>query len=365
MNPNSDKNRKLMKQYPFIEKILKRNMAPFGAHDDVYERMTLNPSGLPKDDYFEGTIHREIDEQKAHLDDLTIKVEVADGELLFRRPRNTGVSIDTIMGREEDHSWTFAFEGKHKSHVGRVGEHLFIVYKSGDIKRHCWRDIHSKPHDLATYPRYAFWTRTGHTWYTKPKWDEVEYLVWVTVQAWYNENPSDGESSRFGDLVERSAHVTIYREPKQGFQKLDDDSSETDFLRLDMRTLTTAYANDDRNLLIVSGRVDELCQLFMDDVWNNGLLDAFNGIDGRGMSGKLGDADVRVYYIAGRNVVTLEDQISQITFKGDSSDNYLGTHSMDGTLPQLRNLVKTVVRQWDEGPAKRELIRPDENVGIL
>lgn len=36
-----------------------------------------------------------------------------------------------------------------------------------------------------------------------------------------------------------------------------------------------------------------------------------------------------------------------------------------GTLPQIRNLVRTVVRMWREKPEQRAAFKPDKKVSVM
>ena len=99
MLPTAEKNRKLIRQYPFVATVL--------------ETVPMN------------TTH-----------ELSIKVEVADGDLMFRRPDNVG--IDRLNAFDD--SFLFELTGPRKGWIGRKTENMFIVRKSGDVTRFNWNN---------------------------------------------------------------------------------------------------------------------------------------------------------------------------------------------------------------------------------
>jgi hypothetical protein len=94
MNINSNKNKKLIKQFPFIQTILSQDLEPAR-----YE-------------------HRGEDSVVNLLDDLTIRVQRADGDLMFRQAHNVGLG---------DGSFIFNMGGKHQKCVGREAEYIFAI----------------------------------------------------------------------------------------------------------------------------------------------------------------------------------------------------------------------------------------------
>ena len=157
MNPNASKNRQLIKQYPFVSDILSTGMEPYANI---------------------------IDEAK-RVDDLTIRVEKADGDLMFRRANNVGLG---------DSSCIFQFNGNRKNQVMRQGEYLFAIDSKGKIiNRVNWpRNDEEKRKTGEVYGWSALWavrstSPFGKPSYTNPIWDKVEQLVWVTVEVWHTD----------------------------------------------------------------------------------------------------------------------------------------------------------------------------------
>ena len=100
MDPKSKKNQKLMKQYPFVACVLAAPMEPFGVNSGENFRA------------------------RSQVDDLTIKVEKADGDLMYRQAHNIGLG---------DSSFMFQFRGERKGQVMRRGEYIFAIGKGDKI----------------------------------------------------------------------------------------------------------------------------------------------------------------------------------------------------------------------------------------
>ncbi len=90
MHPDSDKNKKLMRQFPFLSELL---------------RLPLEPFGQPG----------------VRIDDLDIRVERADGDLLYRQASNIGLG---------DYGFSFTDTGPRRGLVAR--RHLW--HQDGPLK---------------------------------------------------------------------------------------------------------------------------------------------------------------------------------------------------------------------------------------
>jgi len=340
MKPNSRKNRKLLTQYPFVDVILKRRMVPDAPW----------VSGSYEENMADAT----------HFDNLTIRVEKADGELMFRRADNVG---------QGDYSCIFRTGSKHKGQVMRRGEYLFAVNATSQVvNRVNWPRNDAERKTMGEiYGWTVLWkTRTTDGFYTNPIWNEVKYLVWVTVEAWHKDTGNDdGPESRFGEFVDRSARVTIYREPDEGFEKLQDASNVYEHLRLDSRLMTRGMIDKDRDILMMTGMLGELCITFQDEVYFNGMKDILDRGDLRGASGQFGAVKVLCAEMCGYDRVTLEDNSSYVTFQLSPESKHMYVLGQNGTLPQIRNLVRTVVQMWREKPELRTTFKPDGQVSVI
>lgn len=335
MNPNASKNRDLIKQYPFVSGILSARMEP---HDDKG-----------------GT----------SVNDLTIRVEKADGDLMFRRASNFGLG---------DSSCIFQFKGSRKNQVMRRGEYLFAIDGEGKIvNRVNWprNDEEKRKADGELYGWTALWTgrvtfANNKEGYSNPIWDKVKYLVWVTVEAWHVDTKNDdAPGGRFGEFKDRAVHVTIYGAPDQGFEKLQEESSVYSNLSLDSRLMTRGVIDKDHDIVSIGGMLYEMCITFQDEVYFNGMKDVLDGGKFRGASGQFGSVKVLCAEMCGYDRVMLEDSASYVTFQLRPGSKHMYVLGQQGTLPQIRNLVRTVVRLWNLKPELRAGFKSDKNISVM
>jgi len=334
MRPNASKNQELIKQYPFVSDILSAQMEP---HD--------GKSGTS-------------------VNDLTIHVEKADGDLMFRRADNVGLG---------DSSCIFQFKGNRKDQVMRRGEYLFAIDGKGKIvNRVNWpRNDEEKRKTGEIYGWSVLWTgritfANNKEGYSNPIWNKVKYLVWVTVEAWHADIKNDDvPGGRFGEFKDRLIHITIYGAPDQGFEKLQEESSVYSNLSLDSRLMTCGVIEKDHDIVSIGGMLYEMCITFQDEVYFNGMKDVLDNGDLRGASGQFGTVKVLCAEMCGYDRVMLEDSASYITFQLRPDSKHMYVLGQQGTLPQIRNLVRTVVRMWREKPELRATFKPDKNVSVM
>lgn len=334
MKTDARKNHKLVQQYPFISDILFTDMEPYDGTG--------------------GT----------SVDDLTIRVEKADGDLMFRRADNVGLG---------DSSGIFQFKGNRKDQIMRRGEYLFAINGAGEIvNRVIWpRNDGERIAIGEIYGWSALYAGrnkfpNGELWYTGSIVRQVKYLVWVTVEAWYTDtNNDDVPGGRFGEFIDRSIHITIYREPDQGFESLQEESSVYTNLSLDTHVMTHGVIDRNHEIVRIGGMLYEMCITFQDEVYFNGMKEVLDGGKYRGASGQFGAVKVLCAEMCGYDRVMLEDSASYVTFQLRPCSKHMYVLGQRGTLPQIRNLVRTVVRMWNQKPELRKTFKPDRNVAVL
>ncbi len=332
MNVQSPKNKGLIKQYPFITELMNARLEPFDGND-----------GLT-------------------LTNLTIKVEKADKTLMFRQADNSGLGENSLH---------FFYDGPHKGQVMRQGEYLFAINSEGkSINSVPWprneREANKKDHEI--FSKRIFWkTENEKGWLSDPLWNETKWLVWIKVCSYHKDmgNDDQGPNCRFGAFLERSMQITIYSEPEEGFEKLDHSSHLVENLYLNQRIFTRAIIRKDSEFITIGGRLDELCQFFQDEVYFNGMKELFDQNKFRGMSGEFSSIKVMCFEMCGYQRVTLDTPNSDITFQLRPESNSMYVLSMNGTLPQIRYLVKTVVRVWNQNPESRLLFQSDQNLSVF
>lgn len=335
MNPGSKKNRELIRQYPFIMTgILSSQLEPLGSC---------------------GT----------DVDDLTIRAEKADGDLMFRRANNIGL--------QGDESCVFSLKNGGVDAVGRRGEYILAVDHDGEVIG-ClsWpRNEHERRMlGKEGYARMVFWSDDVTPSFRvamgrKPNFDEVKHLVWVTVETWHVDLHTDNFSDRFGNILKRSVSITIYNEPDEGFEKLYETANVFDNLSLDSRLLMRGVGDNNHDIIAMSGMLGEMCVTFQDEVFFNGMKDVLDNGEWRGASGRFDSVKVLCAEMCGYDRVMLEDPRCWVSFQLRPDAKTMYVLGMSGTIPQVRTLVRTVVRMWRENPEARAAFKPDKEVSVL
>ena len=325
MNINHPKNEKLLKQYPFL-------------------RLAMVPGSAPEISGFLGATY-----DLPHS--LTIKVQRADEELMLRVADNIG-----ITGYP---GFSGSTAPKRQYQVMRRAENIFAFDASGYLRsRLDWT-----PSDKQLYARSVLWgDRTGKLW-SDSLHGVVEYLVWTTDCAWHVRTDNDAEP--FGELLEREMQMTVYKKPECGFMKLHEQANVYEHLYLSSRVLTNAVLDHDFHLNCISGHLGELCNLFQDEVYFNGMKAILDAGDCRGASGHIGGVEVLVGELCGYDRVQLTGPMAWVTFQLRPEAKLMYVLGMGGTLPRIRQIVKTVVKAWREDPAAREQFKSDKNVSVL
>lgn len=234
MNVYSEKNQKLIKQFPFVTDILSEKMEP---NDESGGSATNN---------------------------LTIRVQKADGDLMFRRAENFGLG---------DGSLVIKTSGARKGQIMRQGEYLFAIGGSQNkiINRLKWIKTTGKREDVyggSILTPTQVTINAGNVCHSICH--ITKYLVWVTVIAWHERN-IDSDYSSFGKMIDRFVHLTIYKQPNEGFYELLHSADIFTNLSLDGHTLGRGLIKQDRDFIIMSGMLNEMCFTFQDGAYLAGM----------------------------------------------------------------------------------------------
>ncbi len=294
---DSSSNQSLINQYPFVTTILNTPMEP-----------KLTPSGEYKDT-------------------LIIKVEEADGDLMYRRADNIG-----IYG---DKGFMFSLAENRSGQVKRKGEHLFAIDPRDRVIRHLEWPIYLSPGSSPTFVWSILWKTKKGDWYSDNIADSVRFLVWVTIESWHDR--VQDTDNPFGQLLERNVTLTIYPEPKSGFDELSENSSVEENLYLDREILEHARQRNDDQIYVLRGRIDELCRILQDSLAGTLIPGGIYTY-----STPLGEVKLEADPVS----LSLSDDQNWIMF-GIRENNTLYVFSFKGILPRLRNLIMTVVCQRD------------------
>jgi hypothetical protein len=175
----------------------------------------------------------------------------------------------------------------------------------------------------------------------------------------------DVPGGRLGEFKDRSIHITIYGKPDQGFKKLQEESSVYLNLSLDDQLMARGIRDKNRGIVIIVGMLHEMCITFQDEVYFNGMKDVLDGGEFRGASGQFGTVKVLCAEMCGYDRVMLKDSTSYVSFQLGQGSKHMYVLEQKGTLPQIRNLVRTVVRMWREKPELRAAFKSDNNVSVM
>lgn len=309
----------MRKQFPFLETVLDLPMDPQGGN--------------------EGT----------QIDELTIKVERADGDLLFRTAQNYGT-----LG---ERGVLISVEGPHKGTVSKQGEHLFAFSKDGELIN----TLAQKRTDFGSpiYAEQIFWTLIQDNWRTGPLFGDIAKLVWVTVNAYYEDTGNSDD--RFGKFLERTVSVTIYQPPEEGFLKLEQDSRIEDHLLVTNNVLMQAALHPDKQIAAISARFCELAELFYHSVYTKGMEDALEKAEWKGCSGTFGDVSVKAVWGLHMVGVELSSPNADVEFRISDGSKVMFAGSVYGKLSEIRQLVIDVIIGWQNEEA-REAFGPDTSV---
>ncbi len=115
----------------------------------------------------------------------------------------------------------------------------------------------------------------------------------------------------------------------------------------------------------MGGMLYEMCITFQDEVYFDGMKAVLDDGEFRGASGQFGSVKVLCAEMCGYDRVMLEDANSYVTFQLRPGSKHMYVLGQQGTLPQIRNLVRTVVRMWREKPELRAAFKSDKKVSVI
>ncbi len=121
----------------------------------------------------------------------------------------------------------------------------------------------------------------------------------------------------------------------------------------------------DHDIVSIGGMLYEMCVTFQEEMYFNGMKDVLDNGEFRGASGQFGAVKVLCAEMCGYDRVMLEDNSSYVTFQLRPGSKHMYVLGQQGTLPQIRNLVRTVVRMWREKPEQRAAFKPDKKVSVM
>ncbi|MFH0937272.1 MAG: hypothetical protein V1808_03180 [Candidatus Daviesbacteria bacterium] len=135
-----------------------------------------------------------------------------------------------------------------------------------------------------------------------------------------------------------------------------------------MEALVSNYypAEDKFRILADRNVVDEAVKVFEKEIWWEGGLQKFNkNSSDRGHSLKFGNLTARMYTLAGRVMITMEDNSRNIDLTVITTENnelYMGVQSVNATAREAVELLYEMRRLKANGKLK---FQPDNKVSII
>lgn len=316
----------LLNQYFFLQKILESDLEP----------------RIPK--------------MSEGFHDLSIKVEKIDCKLLFRQAQNAGLG--------QDNSFTVNLETFISSGlIAKKGEYLFALGENNLIlNRLDWpKDDAERNRMGEIYAQAVFYTqRDEHGHYSGQIHDQVKFLVWITIHEWHKDTFM--ENDRFGQYGHTDVQLTVYKTPDCGIRALHGELDFADHLTLNIGVLMRAAVRHDNQITTLSGRLEELCRLFEDDVYQNGMKELFEAGEHEGASGQFGSIAILCHQASGMLSIRLQDPYCDISLRQYSTQKHMSVRAMNGTLTELRRLIKLMVKMWNEQPECRSSLKTDKEI---
>ena len=267
---------------------------------------------------------RDIEQIRPALDQpkhfrLQIKVQVADGEMLFNEP------LFCLPPR--------LISTRDQKFVGHLRPSCYVVRKDGI--RSDWWDYDHCDHFI----KKLVWPGEGV--------DAVvlveKYEMYDYIEDWY----ARGLGTGMGGFALHDWRVTIYKAPKQGFAKLIADSHLDGNVRItNLYSLGDLARAGDPEAMRASRRLDDLIAAFKRYVAPE-LWKKVKRCRKEGLAGEYGATQMLVGISGGRVMITFRrgpDQFSVAAL--DNSYEGMGQDSIDCSVDAAYSMVYEVINNW-------------------
>lgn len=303
-----------------------------------------------------------VGEQFLGKENLTITVQRADPDFMFRQPRDV-----TGMGQH------YLMDPKNEQLHGVRQEYCYPVNVGGQVGKRYPRS------DRPTYVRDLF-SRDIFDWADGAFADGafsgenpatvIDKIVWVTRTTWFRQD-ADHEYMIGGDgtFDHLDIELTVYQEPEIGWERLFVTADPQVNVRLSGGSLLRSLGSEfDGFQTVIHDRLYRLARQFELDVYRDELNEIVARSTKKGMSGQFGEVKVSTYVIMGRILIQLERGGSLVTFQGlDEKHNpSLSFTNIDGTLPSAIAMTECAIAFWKDATSevRRATHVDNENVGM-
>jgi hypothetical protein len=306
MNPHSHKNKKLLKQFPFLYSCMHWGMVP------------ASPTSDPD-----------------KIDDLTISVQVADHDLMYLMLESVGI----------DGRGVTIFSPTRKGQRGVSHDHMFALDCDG-VK------VRTAEPKTFVHEMFTGWLKDLLT---------IEYLVFVRITVWHKSAGEHGLEN--GDFVARTVEVIVYQKPKLGksfYDLFQESSYETNLVLCDRVIGSCMFVDRYKEKIHhIMGMLSELCIQFEEGVVKNGMQQIIQKSGSDWLEGEYAGIEVLFGDQIGRPRIQLNDKNGNYVVFGINNNVSDKNWRMNiagelGKLPNIRRMIIAVIDTWKQFPESHQ-----------
>ena len=282
-----------------------------------------------------------VGEEIAALEQVSIRVQRADPNLMFRVAKNVDPpnflrepSDPELTGSRTEYFYPINTDGVPGE---RREWSLNQVFTWGQFVRDIFR---SHITDWCSGPK--FYDLLG-----EDPFEVVGSIVWVSSTIWHR-RLKDHNLMPIGEAepVRAEIDITVYKAPKQGWRSLYLKADPLVNVTLSGHNLWPNQPRPDSFRLVALDLLDRLAIKFDAEVMREGLWKMIVGT--KCVSGMIGDVRVTASYMIGQYSISLESGDSQVSFVGIEHLHQVGFEGIQGTLPSVFRMVDKVCARWPE-----------------
>ena len=271
---------------------------------------------------------------------LQVKVQVADGEMLYTEPR---FCLPPHYIGTADNKF-----------VGHRSPSVYVIGRDDEVIRKAWWD----------YDHQDFFIKQvvgdGHD--VKAVVLVVCYEMYHYIEDWLEQKLE----TYVGPFSHYDLQVTIFKDPKKGFARLVEKARLTSNVRIaDLVSIglsSRKNADAQAAINVLQGLIAAFEKNVAPSLWKT-----VNKCRTHDMSADYGTTKMLVYAIAGRIMITFQRSDDQFTVVGDESDyTRTGLQSMSCTVVIAKSMVQDVIDHWKNIKLLPEKsVQSDTDVSII
>ncbi len=250
-----------------------------------------------------------------------IKVKQVDPDVLFFKGENKDGKTCAVLHNKEN------WRGKQEQEVRLIGvDDFFYPHMMGGEFRNSKRVI---------------------DYIGCKNLDNIKAIVIKTTYSWYKDSEY---TDNLGEIQHEDTYITIYMVPKVGLEKIIEESDVAKNVTLHSYAVMNAISQQDSTYNSVTHELNNLTNQFVFGIYVKGLQTTIDTCKQRAMSGKFNDIALRSFVSAGIVMMTICGPKAQITFicVDGKDDPLMGVQSYEGKLPDIVELVESLIQSWKE-----------------